>query len=139
MENVQRICEQCGAAGPLEARHCPHCGHDSQADQLPNDERDLPMRHNSLPMIVGKAALPLVAGAASLLLRAGWKVLQNRLRETKPEQAASFFQQVAKQNATQAPLHKGRRTIHIRSSWAVGDSDGNWQRGSSEHTIDLDD
>jgi hypothetical protein len=32
-----------------------------------------------------------------------------------------------------------RRTIRIRSSWAVGDANGVWKKGASEHIIELDD
>lgn len=142
MANVQRICEKCGAAGPLAARYCPSCGYDSEAEE----PRALPMRTMNLPMVLGKAALPLLAGAASLALRAGWKLLQARLAETTPEQAASALQRLTKSTPSPVPaaqqptvpVQKARRTVHIRSSWAVGDSKGNWQRGSSEHTIEFD-
>ena len=143
MGNVQRICEKCGAGGPLEARYCPNCGHDNQ---LPEGQAELPIPAKNLPMLIGKAALPLLAGAASLLVRAGWRLLQDRLAHTTPEEAASVLRKMANAESTQslakrqtdAPVQKKRRTVHIRSSWAVGDAHGNWQRGSSEHTIEFD-
>ncbi|MCB0063862.1 MAG: zinc ribbon domain-containing protein [Caldilineaceae bacterium] len=143
METVQRICENCGAAGPLAARYCPSCGYDREVAQ---PKRELPIRSKNLPMVLGKAALPLLAGAASLALRAGWKLLQARLAATTPEQAAAALQRLANATPTQvsvdpqstSPARKARRTVHIKSSWAVGDSNGNWQRGSSEHTIEFE-
>ncbi len=149
MTTVQRICDKCGAGGPLTARYCPSCGHDGQAEEG-EAARDLPTQRSNLPVVLGKAALPLLAGAASLALRAGWKLLQTRLANTTPEEAASALQKLTKLAPTtsspttaakpvQPPARATRRTVHIRSSWAVGDSNGNWQRGTSEHTIEFDD
>lgn len=138
MTNVQRICEECGESGPLNVRYCPHCGFDTQAA--------LPMSTRNLPMVIGKAALPLLAGVASLALRAGWKLLQQRLetatlqsgtpQPTQPAANAKPVPPVARQST--APT-RARRTIHIRSSWAVGDVNGNWRQGTSEHTIEFED
>ena len=95
-------------------------------------------------MVLGKAALPLLAGAASLALRAGWKLLQQRL-ENAVTQPAPSLRAVTKPAATPPTIRQAtgaarpRRTIHIRSSWAVGDAHGNWRQGSSEHTIEIDD
>lgn len=145
MGNVQRICEKCGGGTPLDARYCPNCGHDRE---MLSASQALPSQAKRLPVVVGKAALPLLAGAASLVLRAGWKLLQNRLANTTPEQAADLLRQMTKPASTQqppatapaaTPARKARRTMHIRSSWAVGDANGNWQRGTSEHTIEFDD
>ena len=33
---------------------------------------------------------------------------------------------------------RGKRTIHIRSSWAFNNGNGVWQQGNSEHNIELD-
>jgi len=93
-------------------------------------------------MVIGKAALPILAGAASLALRAGWKLLQQRLataadRAVTPA-AHQPLSKAAAANQPAAPA-KPRRTIHIRSSWAVGDARGNWRQGTSEHTIEIED
>lgn len=156
MGNVQRICKRCGVSGPLEARYCPHCGYDSQASDglgMTNQSQP-PMNMKKIRAEIGKVALPILAGAASLALRAGWKVLQDRLANTSPEDAAAALRNLTKPQSTQqsrstepptqrprtnVSTAKPRRTVHIRSSWAVGDSNGNWRRGTSEHTLEFDD
>ncbi|MEZ4618449.1 MAG: zinc ribbon domain-containing protein [Caldilineaceae bacterium] len=133
MTTVQRICEKCGEAGPLDARHCPHCGFDSQAT--------LPVPTRNLPMVIGKAALPLLAGAASLALRAGWKLLQQRLATTPVPTTLAIPKTAPTQSIAHSspPATQSRRRIHIRSTWAIGDANGIRQQGSSEHTIEFED
>lgn len=131
MANVQRICEQCGQGGPLDVRYCPHCGYDSQS-ALPT-----PTTYN-LPMVIGKAALPLLAGVASLALRVGWKLLQQRLATAATPPTMSVAKVVPTQNQS-SPAIRARRTIRIRSTWAVGDANGVWQQGSSDQTIEFED
>jgi hypothetical protein len=128
MSEITRICAQCGQPGPLEARHCPHCGHDAEAG-VPAQ-----LSQRNLPVLIGRAALPLLAGAASLALRAGWHLLQKRLAQplTAPSQPPV-------KTATVPEEKRPRRTIRIRSAWAVGDARGVWRQGSSEHTIEIDD
>lgn len=128
MSEITRICAHCGQPGPLEARHCPHCGHDVEAG-VPT-----PLSQRNLPVLIGRAAVPLLAGAASLAIRAGWRLLQKRL--THP--LATPSQPPANHEAP--PSHpRSRRTIRIRSAWAVGDGRGIWRQGNSEHTIEIDD
>lgn len=134
MSDVQRICPECGGGSPLHAQHCPHCGYDSQSG--------LPMqRGNTLPMTLSKAALPVLAGAAGLALRAGWRLLQGRMAASVAEQASDQVIQVPSPTSQtgEPPARRPRRTIRIRSSWAVGDAHGSWQQGSSEHVIEFDD
>jgi hypothetical protein len=136
--NVQRICVQCGASGPLEARYCARCGYDSQGQ--------LPAPPQNLSLAIGKAAMPVMLGVASLALRMGWKLLQSRwTKETARATAATVLNQI--QPASSQPLQpsvqaevapaRRRRTIHIRSSWAVGDANGVWRQGHTEHHIEL--
>lgn len=129
MANVQRICDNCGESGPLEARYCPHCGYDREAT--------LPAPTRNLPMVIGKAALPVLAGAASLALRVGWKILQQRLNAPPTVTAAPT--EVARPPQSVPTSTRPRRTVRIRSTWAVGDATGRWQQGSSEHIIEFDD
>lgn len=140
MSNVSRICPQCGESTPLESRHCAQCGYDANSG--------LPVQsQTNLPLVLTKAALPVLAGVASLVLRAGWKMLQSRMAQDAirygATKAASTLVNAAK--TPPAPVAKSevmprtRRTIHIRSSWAVGDANGIRQQGSSEHTIEIDD
>ncbi len=143
MANVQRICEQCGEGGPLDVRYCPHCGYDTQAA--------LPMPTRNLPMVIGKAVLPILAGAATLALRMGWKLLQQRLStelakstmplaKVAPVQPATVQSALAQSaEAPVTPSMRARRTVRIRSTWAVGDANGVWQQGSSDHTIEFED
>jgi hypothetical protein len=132
MSQIQRICAQCGQSSPLEARHCTQCGFDF--------ENALPAQHSNLPVLIGRAALPILAGAASLAVRAGWKLLQSRLAQAAAQQAVKHATQppAASRSASVEPQRTRRATIHIRSSWAVGDANGVWRRGSSEHTIEVE-
>jgi hypothetical protein len=135
MSEVQRICAQCGEAGPLAARYCPHCGADSQAA--------LPAPRSTLPLALTKAALPILAGAASLALRAAWKLLQSRMSATVTEQAVQSLRTARSAQPpaplAQAPVHRPHRTIRIRSAWAVTDGNGVRRSGVSEHQIEIDD
>ncbi len=135
MSDVQRICSNCGEAGPLSARYCPHCGNDSQAA--------LPMQRANFPIVLSKAALPILAGAASLLLRAGWKLLQSRMAANVTETAVASLRT---NRPAQPPMRteqpvapKPRQTIRIRSAWAVTDGNGVQRSGVSEHQIEIDD
>lgn len=134
MSEVQRICSQCGEAGPLAARYCPHCGNDREAM--------LPIQRSNFPLVLGKAALPLLAGVASLALRAGWKLLQSRVASNVTERAVESWRAARTPQPlarpTQPPVAKPRRTIRIRSAWAVTDGNGVRRSGVSEHQIDID-
>ncbi len=127
MTHITRICSQCGQAFPLDARHCTHCGYDSDAA--------LTVRRTNLPAVISKAALPVLVGAASLAISAGWKLLQGLLNE--PANPSQQPIQVHKPQQVQAG-ERGKFTIHISTSWAVGDSTGNWRQGHSEQTIEFD-
>jgi hypothetical protein len=127
MSNVQRVCVQCGEGNPVEARYCARCGYDSQAA--------LPVQRTNLPVVIGRAALPVLVGAASLVVRAGWKLLQSRLAQpaTSPKPAAP------QPRPEMVATRRAKRTIHIRSAWAINNGDGVWRQGTSEQTIELDD
>ncbi|GIV79828.1 zinc ribbon domain-containing protein [Litorilinea aerophila] len=138
MSNVRRICPQCGQDSSLDARFCVRCGYDHEAA--------LPARGNSLPAVVGRAALPVLAGVTSLALRAGWRLL---LRKLNQRVSAPLSPQGAEASSTQVPARarpmppqpaepRRRRVIHIRSTWAVGDAQGVWRQGSAEHTIEIE-
>lgn len=147
MNNVTRICPQCGGDTPIEARCCPQCGFDTQGGLPVHQPRQL-------PVVLGKAALPVLAGVASLAIRAGWKLLQSRLARdlaqqgvqqvvnaiAKPAAKTTKNTPVVQTTTPTAPARsRTRRTIHIRSSWAVGDASGFRQYGSAEHTIEIED
>lgn len=138
MSNVQRVCVQCGQGNPVESRYCSHCGYDSQAA--------LPAPRSNFPAVIGQAALPVLLGAASLVVRAGWKLLKSRLAQAslsntgpangvQPPTVSQPTIPIPRNDA--ASVRRARRTIHIRSSWAVNNGNG-WQQGSSEHTIEVD-
>ena len=109
MSEVQRICPQCAAAGPLSARYCARCGHDYQGE--------LPAPQSSLPMVLGRAAVPVLVGAASVALRIGWKLLQSRWAQEAAERAVD----AALRKAQQAPMEPtqqppdGRRADVVES------------------------
>ena len=125
MSNVTRICPQCGHGNAMDNRYCAQCGYDSQSN-LP-----VPQSTN-LPAVIGKAAVPVLVGAASLALSAGLKLLQNALSKPAAQQPIQV-----KSPATGEVAKRGRMTITIRTSWAVGDSSGRWEKGQSEQTIEL--
>lgn len=132
MNEITRICTHCGKNSPLEAQFCSHCGYDTQSG--------LPAPQNYLPLALGKAALPVVAGVAGLIVRAGWKLLKSRLTQavTSAITPAAPTAHPPAPRTTSEP-RRARRTIHIRSSWAVGDARGVWRKGETEHTIEIDD
>ena len=134
MSEVQRICPHCGEAGPLAARYCPHCGADSQAA--------LPAPQSHFPLALTKAALPLLAGAASLALRAAWKLLQSRMTANITEQAVQSLRTARNAqpptSLTPSQPQRPRRTMHIRSAWAVPDGDGVRRRGVPELRVETD-
>lgn len=125
MTEITRICPQCSKSFPMEARHCSHCGYDMDAA--------LPAVQGALPALVGKAAVPLLAGAASLALSLGWKLVQGMVN--RPAKAAPQPIQVRSAAAVQP---QSRMTIHITTSWVVGDSRGNWREGRTEQTIEIE-
>lgn len=131
MSEITRICAQCGKPSALDAQFCPHCGYDMQAG-LPAPQS------TSLPMVIGKAALPILAGVASLAVRAGWKLLKARLLQPPAQPTRPVAQPLAPRPPATPAARSARRTIHVRSAWAVGDANGVWRRGSSEHTIEID-
>lgn len=125
MAEVSRICPQCGNSFPLEARHCSHCGYDMEAT--------LPAQQSTLPALVDKTAAPLLVGAASVIAGVGWRLLRALL--SRPAQPSAPPVQVR----TDAPVRsQSRVTIRITTSWVVGDSRGNWRKGHSEQTIEIE-
>lgn len=142
MSEIQRICVECGAPTPLSARYCGACGYDF--------EGELPVPQSvNLPAVIGKAALPVLLAAGSVALRMGWRIMQSRWAQAAAEKAVTAALTPGRAPAKAAPIQKatpgehppaprGRRTITIRSSWAVGDANGVWRQGVSEQRIDLD-
>jgi hypothetical protein len=133
MSEIMRICAQCGKSSPLEARYCPHCGFDAETGVVGAMEK------RQLPVAITRAALPVLAGAASLVLRAAWKLWQRQLTNAALRTTSSTPQRQSITRSTSEPLQRPRRTIRIRSSWAVGDSHGILRQGSSDHTIEIED
>lgn len=129
MSKVERVCVVCGEGNPVEARYCARCGYDSQSA--------LPVQRSNLPAVIGQAALPVLIGAASLVMRAGWKLLQSRMAQqpaptvSKPE----TYQPRPEATVSRRP----KRTVHIRTSWAVNNGDGVWKQGNAEQTIEFED
>ena len=124
MSNITRICPQCGHGNDMDAQYCAQCGYDTQAN--------LPVpQPRTLPAVIGKAAVPVLVGAASLAISAGWKLVQSMLTRPAPQPPI----QVTRGEVAPA---RPRATIRIRTAWSMGDSSGRWQRGQSEHTIEID-
>lgn len=134
MSEIKRICVQCGHGNAMDARYCAQCGYDSQGA--------LPAPRTNLPMVIGQAALPVLVGVAGLVVRAGWRLLQHRLNQAiTPAQVnpAPPAPQPAPPALPGTGLRRARRTLHIRSSWAVNHGDGIWRQGVSEQHIEIDD
>lgn len=132
MSDIHRVCPRCGASVALENRHCNQCGYDTSAG-LPVERRTL------LPAQVTRAALPVMAGIAGIALRAGWRLLRRRLvaltEQPTPPQETPPAEHLPAPLAPSRP----RRTIRIRSRWAIGDANGIWRQGAEEHIIEIDD
>ncbi|MYC94505.1 MAG: hypothetical protein F4X14_05990 [Caldilineaceae bacterium SB0661_bin_32] len=126
MSEVFRVCPNCGQNVAMAARHCGECGYNAQGG-YPLEGR------NTLPEVVAKVGLPVAAGLAGLALRAGLQLLQKQL----PALAGGALSRSAP--PTQSRKGQGRRSIHIRSKWSVGDRNGVWRSGEEEHTIEVDD
>jgi hypothetical protein len=111
----------------MEARYCARCGYDTQGS--------LPARQQAnLPAVIGKAAVPVLVGAASLAVSAGFKLLQGIMaRQAQPRSQPPA--RAADKGGEIAPPR--RVTVTVRTSWAVGDSSGRWEKGQSEQTIEL--
>ncbi|MBX2998131.1 MAG: zinc ribbon domain-containing protein [Caldilineaceae bacterium] len=132
MNQVNRICPQCGGSVSLESRYCGSCGHDTS--------HGLPVQRLNLPVQVGKAALPVVAGLAGLAIRSGWKLLQSYLAQAATQTASAPQSPPVRRAASEIPpTQRAGRTIRIRSSWVIGDGQGRWKQGNEEHIIEIDD
>ena len=131
MNDVSRVCSQCGGKVALEVRFCGRCGYDTSAG--------LPVEQRKLPAQLATAAVPVVAGLASWALRAGWKLLQSRLEEAAQNPPAPQQREPPPRQRSQPSTgERPRRTVRIRSPWAVGDANGVWRQGTQEHIIDFD-
>lgn len=133
MADVHRICAACGKNMPIEAQHCPHCGYDSGAG--------LPVRQSgALPMVVGKAAVPMLVTAGTLAARVLWKILRDRmLGSASAALKADAPRQQIQPQPPQPPAARPRRSVRIRTTWAVGDANGILRQGYTDHQIDFDD
>lgn len=133
MSDVSRVCSQCGGKVALDSRFCGGCGYDTSAG--------LPAEQPKLPAQLAAAALPVAAGLASWAVRAGWKLLRARLEDMAQNPPAVVEPaRPAKRRAGPAQQESGRpkRTVRIRSTWAVGDGNGVWRQGTEEHIIDIE-
>ncbi len=137
MAQVHRICPQCGSNVRLEDRFCPQCGFDTR--------QDLPVARSNVPATLGRAALPVAAGLAGLAVRMGWKLLRGYLASAGRSQTVSVPSSTALARKPAPPQalpdrpRRPRRTIRIRSTWAIGDANGVWQQGAQEHIIEIED
>ncbi len=92
-------------------------------------------------MVVGKAAVPMLVTAGTLAARMIWKLLRERSLPTataalKVQEAPA--PQPLMRSEPQPVAGRSRRSIHIRSTWAVGDANGVWRQGMTEHQIDIE-
>ncbi len=134
MSEVSRVCPQCSAKVALDSQYCGRCGHDTSSG--------LAVEQRNLPAQLATAALPVAAGLAGWAVRAGWKLLRARLEEMAQNPPAAVAPRAAKRTQQPAPVAaengRSKRTIRIRSTWAVGDGKGVWRQGAEEHIIDVE-
>ena len=134
MNEVNRICPQCGGKVPLQARYCGACGHDTSAG--------LPVQRTNLPVQIGKAALPVVVGLAGFALRSGWKLLQAQLAQASQPGLSTQHPPMRRpqtvDRTADGTAPRRQRVIRIRSSWIIGDPRSGWKQGNEEHLIEID-
>ncbi|MCL4830912.1 MAG: hypothetical protein KJZ86_00690 [Caldilineaceae bacterium] len=135
MSDVSRVCSQCGGKVAIDSRFCGRCGYDTSAG--------LPVAQRNLPAQIATAALPVAAGLAGWAVRAGWKLLRARLEDMAQNPSAVApkrpSQPMPRTVPAEQPLPRPKRTIRIRSTWAVDDGRGIWRQGTEEHIIDVED
>lgn len=132
MNEVFRVCPNCGGDVAMAARHCGACGYNTQ-DGYPLERRGALW---PLTEVVAKAALPVAAGLTGLALRAGWQLLRKQL----PTLAANALsRRAAAPPAVRPAQPRAGQFIRIRSKWAIGDRNGVWRAGEEEHIIEVDD
>lgn len=130
MAEVNRICPACGKNSPLEARYCPHCGHDASTG--------VPMTTGSnLPATITKAALPVLATAGTLALRMMWRMLRQQFL-TPVSNVTATTNAVPQRTQSEQPVRRSGKSIRIRTAWAVGDANGIQRQGYSDQQIDYD-
>lgn len=133
MSDVSRVCSQCGGKVGLDSRFCSRCGYDTSVG--------LPVEQPKLPAQLAAAALPVAAGLAGWAVRAGWKLLRARLEDMaqNPPAVVERPKPVQRRAAPeQQESRRPKRTVRIRSTWAVGDGNGVWRQGTEEHIIDFE-
>jgi hypothetical protein len=131
MAEVNRICPACGKNSPLEARHCPHCGHDATIG--------VPMRQtNLLPATVTRAALPVLVTAGTLALRMVWRLVKQQLLSPASLSVVTPSKTMPQASPSDTPARRSGRSIRVRTAWAVGDANGIQRQGYSDQQIDFD-
>lgn len=125
MNDVERICPECGAANAIDVHFCGACA-------APLSSRALAHRESALPAKIEPKNAALAVGAtgiAAVALRVGTvlvkQVARTLLDRTSEEQSAPL--------AKKEP--EGRPVMRIKRSWAIGDSTGVRQWGSEDITI----
>lgn len=97
---------------------------------------------SNLPMVVTRAALPVLATAGTLAARLLWKLVRDRILPSatltvRTEPPAPLA--LREEQPLAPPSQRSRRSIRIRTSWAVGDANGVQRQGYTDQTIEFDD
>lgn len=122
MQEIERVCPNCGTTNPYDRAQCRHCG--AALRNLPAKRQpDLPARFE------GAGAAALVLAASTFIAKAGFKLL---VRQVLPRIAKNLEPKPAsKQTVDQSPeehpgyVIRGWRAWHVRS--------GTNQSSGSEH------
>lgn len=168
MAEITRICPVCKKKSEMDNQFCPHCGHKvgSMASDAGRRQMPVSLAGASFPLLAGAAGLLIRIGwkvlqsktTHELATRAIESLMQsglsrstdvqrhsglgkndslkgNRRQDSALKRNSNLPSAVPEQNVNLAP----KRSIKIRSHWAVQDGSGMIRRGQSEHTIEIDD
>ena len=128
---ITRICVACRHDVAIADQFCPTCGADTQSAIVAGDNHSLWQK--------AEQTLPVILTLAVVLLRVGFRLGQVAwLRQALSLRAKDPRSTEATRNSLQRRTgEKKSRRIHIRSRWAVRDSQGREHQGTEEHLIDV--
>ena len=125
MNDVERICPECGAANAVDVHFCGACA-------APLSSRALARRESALPAKIQPKNAALAVGAtgvAAVALRVGTALVKHVAKTLLERESDEELAPLAKQEPESRPV------MRIKRSWAIGDSTGVRHWGSEDITI----